>query len=201
MAVIKRQKEYENFFKNKTIMHSFLFLVDIPSLYISAPIKTPALYNTFKEYTKTFIDGKDNFNIDANFVKSVSVPEFSFSKNNVKHGPTSKSAAVLDFDGYEIKLDLEEDNKGSVRKFIDHCKSRNIKNDGLFWPPNFAEIPGMTIKVLNTQLSKGGTPVMIFEYTKLLFLAASEVTLDYGTSESIKYSITFSASGMTTEYP
>lgn len=195
MAKITTQ-EFSHFYKNKTILKSFLFDVDFGSRYAANPTGNADLYAKFKEYTNEF-----SYHLDPLCVKNVSIPDLGFQKENRKVGPTVKSTPVLNFDGYEIKLDLEEDAYGNVRKFIEHCKSRNIHKSGLYWPADFAEIPEMIVSV-NDGTRPGGISncVMKMKFKNLIFINASEITFDYSTATAINYSLTFSANTMETEY-
>ena len=159
MAKITTQ-EFSHFYKNKTILKSFLFDVDFPSMYRN---NNEDLYKKFRKYTEEF-----SYRLDPLCVKNVSIPDLGFQKENRKVGPTVKSTPVLNFDGYEIKLDLEEDAYGNVRKFIEHCKSRNIHKSGLYWPADFAEIPEMIVSVNDgTQPGRITNCVMKFKFKNL----------------------------------
>ena len=196
MAKITTQ-EFSHFYKNKTILKSFLFDVDFPDgIYQDKAPGNPDLYRKFKDYTSEF-----SFRLDPLCIKNVSIPDLSFQKENRKIGPTVKSTPVLNFDGYEIKLDLEEDAYGNVRKFIEHCKSRNIHSSGLYWPANFAEIPEIVVSV-NDGTNPGRTTncLMKIKFKNIIFLSASEITFDYSTSTAINYSLTFSANTLETVY-
>ncbi len=201
MAKISRQA-YDNFYKNKTIMRNNLFSVDIPNLYKSSSLP---LYTKFKDYTKGFLKNvsADNFVLDWNFVKSVNLPDLSFDKSNgVKVGPVYKATPTLNFDGYELQLELEDDEKGTVRQLIEHFKSRNISDAGLYWPTNFSEISQLNIKVYNGLLKSPNEMIPVIEVTlkDLIFLQASEVSLNYSEQGSISYTVTLSAASIETKY-
>ena len=192
------ENSFSNFFKNKSILSGYRFTVSIPSLYFTGAPANAVLFKKFKEYTGEFMtEPTEGFKLKTNLVKNVSLPDFSFSKGGgVKYGPTTRSAPILDFDGYELKLDLEEDDKGSVKQFIEHCQSRNVHKSGLYWPTEFAEIPGMDIHILDPEFNS----VIKYMYKNLIFLNASEVILDYSAAESIKYTLMFSALSVSTEH-
>ena len=167
------KQAFDNFYKNKTIMRSYQFEVLVDSLY---KIINNPYYAKFKSYTSSFLHNlpADGFALNSNLVKSINIPEFSFGKEGVKYGPTQKSTPTMNFDGYEIQLELEEDDKGTVKQFIEHCKSRNINADGIFWPTNFAELPTLKVRVLDGSATRTQTSdaILEVEFNDLIFLTA-----------------------------
>lgn len=195
------KQAFDNFYKNKTIMRSYQFEVLVDSLY---KVINNSYYPRFKSYTSSFLHNlpADGFTLNSNLVKSINIPEFTFSKEGVKYGPTQKSTPTMSFDGYEIQLELEEDDKGTVKQFIEHCKSRNVNADGIFWPTNFAELPSLKVRVLDgsvtgTDLSRA---ILEVEFSDLIFLSSSEASFNYSEASAISYTVTFSTANMQTTY-
>lgn len=164
------------------------------------------LYEKFKEYTNSFLSDEDtegtgtlrSFNLKPYTVKSVNVPNFSFKKEIVRVGPFSKMIPTMEFDGYELTLELSESEGLSVHRFISWLQSRQVYKAGWFWPEKLAAFPWIQIDVYKTHDSE--QRVASIKYEDLMFLQATEAQFNYSDNTPISYTVTFNANASSIEY-
>ncbi len=134
-------------------------------------------------------DGESMPEIKNFHVLNVVIPQWSFKREIQYHGPFPRSFAVLDHDGFELKISFEEDDVGTIAKLIDWMQRRIFMRDGSgrYVPPGKNKIALIVVKVLDAAKNV----VYIFKFPDCYFLKASEPTFDYATNESIKYEIVF----------
>jgi hypothetical protein len=128
--------------------------------------------------------------IDHWHVKSISLPQYSFSKEVVKYGPIAKSYPVMnDFNGLDIEVEFEEDEWGTIAYFINYLQRKIIRKDGTYRSQLNNRIDNMVVLTEDDM----GVPINIFWYKKLFFQNVTPPTFDYSGNDSIKYTITFGA--------
>lgn len=197
-------KDSSKFFSQKTVMRPYFFKVSFSDLY--AINDTSTNYKIFKNYVSGFLSPEDvdnnSFKLQPFHVKSISVPEFSFNKGTVvKYGPFARAIPSMTFDGYELKIDLEEDESGTIKRFINYLQARIVHRSGIFWPINFAEIPYVELNVLN-QTTKGDEDDIIIKYrfNGITLLQATEATYTYSDNQPMSYSLTFNCNNYDFEF-
>ncbi len=205
----------KKFFNEKTVLRPYLFEVSIPSSddltkYTDRVVDTfqinDKLYQSFKDYTNSFLSNFDitgseslaSYDLKPFSVKSVNVPNFSFRKEIVKVGPFSKSIPIMDFDGYELSIELSESEGLGIYRFINWLQSRQVYKAGWFWPEKLAAIPWIKIDVFKTHDSP--QKVATITYEDLTFLQATEAQFVYSDSTPISYTLTFNANATGIEY-
>ena len=168
-----------------------------------------SVVNSFETYTKSFllpsdIDSQTGiFNLKPWHVKNVTIPDFNFKKDGlVKYGPFAKSIPVMDFDGFELKIDLEEDSSGTVKRLIQWCQARNIHKTGTHWPPELSKLPYIEINIISEKPKSDTEDNIIgkFRFEEIHFLNASEASFSYSESSAINYSLTFNSNYYTYEW-
>lgn len=200
------RKSLNSFFFEKTIQRPYLFKVSFPtelsSYYASNGGIGNASYNAFKDYTNNFIDGAEQYTSPAAFqikeywVKSVNLPNFSFTKALTKIGPWSTSIPVTDFDGYELTIDFEETENGDIARMCDWFRSRQLTSDGIFWPPALSTYPWISVDVFK----QNDQQVASYRFKEIHFLTASEPQFSYADNSPISYNVTFNANTMESSY-
>ena len=190
-----------NFFKNKSIKKSYLFNTSLSEPFSSDPTVTNnPNFNEFKNYVNSFLLPNDfengGFKLQPHNVKSFTIPDITFNKTPTKYGPFAKSTAGMAFDGYEVKLELEEDSTGSIKRFIQYLQARIVHKSGIFWPIDFTNLPYIQIDILTDD---GETVQTTHKFKECFILNASEATFSYNEASAIGYSLTFNANYYETE--
>lgn len=123
-------------------------------------------------------------------VRSITIPQYSFSKEVVKYGPIAKCYPVMsDFNGFDIDVEFEEDEHGTIAYFINYLQRKIVRQDGTYRSQLQNRIDNLVVLMEDDQ----GLPINMFWYKNVFFQNASSTTLDYSGNDSIKYTITFGA--------
>jgi hypothetical protein len=126
--------------------------------------------------------------LDPFHVVDVNLPFYEFKKEVQYYGPFPRPFTVLASDGLELEMTLEEDEFGTVSKFVNWCQRRIINEEGYYTPPGLNYIDNIMVDVLDDR----DDVISRFNYKKCKFLHASPVKYSYETEESIKIQIIFS---------
>ena len=210
------RKDLQSFFTDKTIQRPYLFRVSmaseidmqnhysLPNMVEDKGVGVPsALLEKFAEYTNKFnptnTENKKTptaFEIPPYSVKTINIPNFSFTKEITNIGPFSKMVPVMQFDGYEVTIEFSESMDLKIAKMCNWFRARNICDDGWFWPAALSEYPNITVELIRPD----DEPVAIYEFKGLHFLTATEPSLTYSGSDPISYSVTFNCSSINIKY-
>lgn len=121
---------------------------------------------------------------------SVSVPTYTFRREVVKYGAIPRTFPILDFnEGLTVRVTLEEDNTGTIAYFVNWCQRQNIDNYGFYVAPLLNRIGDLRIEMQDNV----GEPIVHYVFKNLYYEDASELALDYGSTDVIKYDIRFTA--------
>lgn len=161
--------QVQKFYKEKSIQKSFNFSV--------------TFYDNIRPYLP---DGEQIPAIEDWHVVNVSIPFYDFKKEVHKIGSFPITFPVLDFDGFELKIIFEEDDKGTIAKLINWLQRRIITNEGFYVTPNLSKI--IIDVIIRNDIGK---PIQRYSFKQCYFLKSSEVVFDYSTNDSIKYEIIF----------
>jgi hypothetical protein len=151
------------------------------------------IYNPFKG----IVNGRDlEFPpvIQPYHVLDVTIPTYSFKKEYIMYGQVPRSFPVLDFEGFNIDIVLEEDEQGTVEYFINWNQRNIIKKNGVYNAPDNAKIHAFVVEVKD----KMGIPIVYYNFHDLFFLNASTANYSYQTNSSITRTLTFGVDRMTT---
>lgn len=159
------------------------------------------LYNPFSDlkgsnFTQTLKNINNDFPpiVQPFHILSVTVPTYSFSKKVVWYGTAPRTFPVLDFEGFELVVQLEEDEIGSVEYFINWNQRNMIDKDGYYSPPNKIKMRGFILEIQDHM----GIPVVYYMFHDLYFLAADTSNYSYASNDSIKRNVTFACDRMST---
>ena len=128
---------------------------------------------------------------------NVTIPQYDFQKETMYYGPMPRSFPILNFDGFELRMEMEEDTLGTISHFIAYLQKRIVDVDGLYSPPNAVKLDRIIVQIED----QNSVPVMIYTFHNCFFLQASDVTYDYGDNQSVKYQIVFGADFMSSVFP
>jgi hypothetical protein len=189
-------------------MRPYFFTVAFPAKQIYTGIDSDVI-SVFESYTKKFLLPSDLdpqsglFKLEPWHVKNVTIPDFSFKKDGVvKYGPFAKSVPVMDFDGFELKIELEEDKTGTIKRLAQWLQARNIHKTGTYWPPALSSLSYIEINILAQTPNNDGTDKIIgsFKFNEVHLLDVGEATFSYSDNTPITYSFTFNANYYTYEW-
>jgi hypothetical protein len=126
-------------------------------------------------------------------ILDITIPTYEFEKVVMMYGQVPKSMPVLKFEGFNIDVVMEEDEKASVEYFINWNQRNIINKDGLYNAPDDAKITALIVEIQD----KTGDPVIYYIFHDLYYLAATPAAYSYQTSESIKRTVTFGVDRVT----
>jgi hypothetical protein len=129
-------------------------------------------------------------------ILSVNIPTYNFKKEKMMYGQVPRTFPVLDFEGFDLEIELEEDEQGTVEYFINWNQRNIITKEGYYNAPNDAKIKAFVLEVQD----KKGFPVIYYTFHGLFFLQASPVNYTYNGNESIKRTVTFGCDRMSTVF-
>ena len=136
--------------------------------------------------------------IRAFHVQAISIPQYAFKKETQYYGTAPRSFPILQHDGFEVKIDFEEDDKGTIGFFISWLQRLAIEPTlGYYTPPDFVKLPLIGV-VTETD---DGVPIAAYTLHDAFYMNASGPDLDYSTNGSVKYSITFNVDLINSFFP
>lgn len=131
-------------------------------------------------------------------VRGLSIPQYTFEKETQFYGPAPRSFPVLRHDGFEIKIDFEEDERGTIGSFINWLQRLALEpKNGLYTPPDFVKLPLIGV-VAESDI---GVPIAVYSLHDAFYLSASGPDFDYGENTAIKYGITFNVDIINSFFP
>jgi hypothetical protein len=129
-------------------------------------------------------------------ILSVTVPTYTFKKETMMYGQVPRSFPVLEAKALDLKISLEEDEKGTVDYFINWNMRNIIDRDGYYNPPDKVKLKAFVLEVQD----KNAIPVVYYMFHDIFFMDASEPTYSYTSNDSIKRELTFNCDRMSTIY-
>ena len=125
---------------------------------------------------------------------NITLPTYKFQKEVMLYGQVPFTWPVLDFAGFEITAEFEEDEFGTIEFFISWCQRQIIDNDGYYIPPAQNRIGHLIVEIQDPL----GLPVVYYTFKDIYYLTASDPTYSYDSNDSIKRNITFGVDRMET---
>jgi hypothetical protein len=167
------------------------FLVSI----IAKDIVPEKYTSQFAELKKQGGDALSCPKIDQYLVSNITLPTFEFEKEYQPNGILVKSYPVLKFEGFSFPILFQEDEFGTISRFINWCQKRIIHKSGQYYHPDISRIGDIVIEVIGWD----NNPTMIYKLQKAYFLGATPITFDYSNATNLPISINFGADQMTFE--
>ena len=100
--------------------------------------------------------------------------------------------------GFEVKIDFEEDERGTIGFFVSWLQRLAIEPTlGYYTPPDFVKIPVIGIVTETDE----GIPIAAYTLHDAFYLTAAGPDLDYASGGAIKYSITFNVDIINSFFP
>jgi len=162
-----------NFFKQKTLLINNKFLARFQD--DSSPQKAD-LYEIIGYIPK----------IEHHHFKSVSLPT-NYQFGSESHFMNSFATITELLPAEDITVVLEEDQYGTVAKFINWCQRKLVTVSGVMRPRSLYTISSLTVDISNLQ----DRAVAQYIYKNIYFQSSDTLTMSYDGGEAIQYSITF----------
>lgn len=129
-------------------------------------------------------------------LQSVTVPTYNFTPEVMMYGQVPRTFPVLEFEGFILNCVFEDDENGTIAYMINWLQRHIIDDDGYYLSPLDLRIGKFIVEVQDPR----GFPVVYYVFNDIYFLKADDVTYDYGSNESIKYSVSFGVDRMSTQF-
>jgi len=131
-------------------------------------------------------------------VRSITIPQYSFKKESQYYGPVPRSFALLEHDGFEVSIEFEEDNYGTIGNLINWLQRCPIDSrTGNYRAPEAYQIPLMMV----VSEDDNGVPIGIYSLSHSFYTNAQGPIFDYAQSDSIKYTVTFNTDIINSFFP
>ena len=131
-------------------------------------------------------------------VKSIKIPQYSFSKDQQMYGPVPRSFPIMDHKGFEVSINFEEDDKGTIGYLINYLSRLPINSQtGNYRAPNQVKIPLMGVVTENDI----GSPIGVYTFHDSFYLNADGPDLDYSSGNAVGYTITFHTDVINSFFP
>jgi len=170
----------ERFYNNQSVQRSYHFTVDFDMVEVFTGNSTLDKFNN-----------DSTSPIKHHHVKNIIFPYTIFKKEVQPMGIFNKQFAVLDDNGYELKIELQEDAQTNVAQFILYLQKRIMNSDGTYNPINKSKI-NINVSMYNYN----GEEVARYKFNHCMFMNATEPNYTYDTSTAISQVLTFSAEEM-----
>jgi len=167
-----RARELKGFYSNKTVQRVYNFFVTFDN--------NPTL-------DEKVINQDPMPKIEDWHIRNVTIPNYDFQKEVEKYGSIPRSFPKLSFDGFEVRIELEEDEKGTIAYFINWLQRRILNRNGIYNPPDSNRIDVITVQIKDN----AGQKVVNYYFRDAYFLKADDVQYDYATNDALRYILTF----------
>lgn len=117
----------------------------------------------------------------------------NFRMEPIKVGPYHYGFPVMDTTGYDVVITFEEDSIGTIFNFIQFLQSIIVNNtESKLANGNYrSQLDNRLTSIIINIYNDSGNIVKTVTFRDCFFLNASSMDLDYGGSDSIKYTVTF----------
>lgn len=133
-------------------------------------------------------DGLPDRNDMAAFhATAIEIPDYSFKKESYRIGPYVKSFPVLDHEGFNITMKMEEDDTGKVKELIQRLIRKNISVDGYYKSYASTVIKHIVADVF----ANNGDNVYKVKFKNCFFLKATTPSYSFNSNEKIEYDLEF----------
>lgn len=169
-----------SFYTHKEIQRSYNYIV-----YFSKSVMRTLFPSNFSDEHKDL------------YATSVELPAgYDFKKEYYNVGPFIKSFPVLDHNGFEFTIKMEEDDQGTVKRLIELLNERIISGNGYYNSYSNMVIDAIIISVFRPD----GMNVYTARFKNCYLLKSSVPNYSYNSSEKIEYDLTFNADHFETEF-
>ncbi len=172
----------------KSIQKSFRFYVSILPDYLT-------FLNPKKQ--EMFLDIGMMPVIKSWHVKSVKIPQYQYETVTQQYGPVPRSLAIMKNDGFDVSIDFEEDEYGTIGDLVNWLQRSIVDNDGFYRSPDAYKIPLISV-ITETDF---GLPLGVYTLHNAFYKNAEMSSLSYDSSSAVSYSITFNVDIINSFFP
>jgi hypothetical protein len=126
---------------------------------------------------------------------SVDIPDYQFQKEQFKAGPFVNTFPVLNHEGFNFSIKMEEDYNGRVKALILGLTSKIIADNGYYNALDIAMIPQIVVDIYRPD----GDNIWKVKFLNCYFLKADGGNYDYSSNEKITYTLEFNCDHYTIE--
>lgn len=156
------------FYEYKTIQRSYNFLI------------------YFDESGSGGFDGTFG-DLLAYHASSIDIPDYGFKKEYVNYGNFSKAFPILEHNGFEFTIKMEEDELGTVKELIHKLVHKNINDEGYY-----QSYKNTTIKnIVASVYTQDSWNVYKIFFKNCFYLKASTAQYSFSNNDKIEYDVTF----------
>jgi len=136
--------------------------------------------------------------IRAFHLVSIAIPQYTFTKDTQYYGPVPRSFPELKYDGFEVRMVFEEDDKGTCGNFINWMQRAVMDpTTGTYTAPDAVKIPFIGVVTENDF----GMPIGAYTLHDCFYLSSSGSEFDYGTNSAVRYEVTFNCDIINSFFP
>lgn len=128
------------------------------------------------------------FPVRPDHVNNVVMPYNILKKESQVLGTFNRHFTLLDDAGYELKIELNEDEEGTVSQFITFLTKRIINSDGTYNPPSTTKT-NVTVTTFDTEFK----PNFTYLFKDCSFTGATDTNYAYADSSTVSTVLTFVA--------
>ena len=188
MPILDLKSAYKNYYSDKSIQRNYNFYLTIENN-----------DNVFGKWNTKYPDNPLDAmpEIELYHVRNVSLPSNIFNKEALQYGVAPKTFLTYNSpQGLDLRMELEEDDKGTIRKLIQWGEERRMSHNGYHRNPDLVKIDRITVNVLDNE----NNLAIIYRFKAVDFLSADPIAYDYTASDSIKYILTFTVDMFDVEF-
>ncbi len=178
-----RASELKSFYDKKTVQHAYNFFVTI----INDDRSNITRSTTNDSSRLTNFDEMPL--LETWHIRNIALQNYDFKREIQKHGVLPRSFPVLEFDGFEVRIEFEEDDRGTIAYFVNWLQRRIINEKGIYRNPGLNKIDRIIVDVKDEL----GNRITSYAFLDAYFLKADPPTYDYTSSDTVKIGITFGA--------
>lgn len=136
--------------------------------------------------------------IKSSHVINISLPDHGFGKKSLVYGSAmARSFPILDETSFDFRIEMVEDEKATVRQFIEWLKSRAITKDGVYRGADVSKIDSIIVELFDGE----GIPVTRYLFRQSFFLKADPISFDYNEGGKIQYLLNFNCNDIRVDFP
>jgi len=140
-------------------------------------------------------DSVNNTILPYHIIKCTLPMNNGWKVEQIKLGPYAYGVPVMDFNGYNINITLEEDDQGTIAYLIENLQELIMDNDNPFYNGNYASQTQNRISSINVDIYDDfGDRVLGVSYKDAFYVDSTPIQLDYDSKDTLRYDITFHSS-------
>ena len=125
--------------------------------------------------------------IDHWHVRNLVLPSLNFNREIFKRGSYIKSFASLEYQGFQLSMTLEDDDIGTLPRFVNWCQRRIIDDRGFHLFESLNRVGTIQVDILDHQ----NLVTAQYNFEDCYYLTSDPVSFDYSQASQTLWNITF----------